>query len=132
MSHYLTAAEIDEIYPKIDINDDGNIEWHEFTSFLIAAEGNSQLASLTSSYRLIYKREQVFTSGQNVPSVGMPNTSVRHTDMISHMCMAMKPFPMVVTGARDGQVLIWRLSDLSFVKKLNHECRCIFANVLLC
>jgi len=124
MSHYLTSAEIDEIYPKIDINDDGNIEWHEFTSFLIAAEGNSQLASLTSSYRIIYQKEQIFTSGGVQSSTShVANTSMRHTDMITHVCTSVKPFPLVITGGRDGQLLVWRLSDLSFVKKLNHECK---------
>ena len=51
MSDFITPAEIDEIYPKIDINDDGNVEWHEFTSFLIAAEGNAKIAMVTNSFR---------------------------------------------------------------------------------
>ena len=109
MSLYCTQQEINEMYPKIDINDDGNVEWHEFTSFLIAAEGNSKIALHTNSYRLVLQIEQ--------PG----NSAIMHRDFIDHICFTMKPYPMIITGGRDGLVLVTRPSDMKLIRKLNHE-----------
>lgn len=109
MAKYCTQQEINEMYPKIDINDDGNVEWHEFTSFLIAAEGNSKIALHTNSYRL-------------VPHIEQPNNSaIMHRDFIDHICFTMKPYPMIITGGRDGLVLVTRPSDMKLIRKLPHE-----------
>lgn len=47
LEKYICAEDVDLIYPKIDINDDGFVEWNEFTSYLIAKEGKLQKISLS-------------------------------------------------------------------------------------
>ena len=44
-----------------------------------------------------------------------------HKDFIDHICYITKPFHAIVTGGRDGQVLLWRPSDLTLIKKIAHE-----------
>lgn len=37
LAQFISREQVDLIYPKIDINDDGNVDWNEFTSFLISS-----------------------------------------------------------------------------------------------
>lgn len=118
LAEYIPKRDAELMYKKIDVNDDGTVEWHEFTGFLINADSikgsNSAVGSNSSSsaaagpvFRPTEKLSQA--SGEHV-----------HRDMIEHVAYSARPYPMVVTGCRDGSISLWNATDLSYITKIMH------------
>jgi WD40 repeat protein len=118
LAEYVPKRDAELMYKKIDVNNDGKVEWHEFTGFLINADSirgiNSAIGSKASSaavagpvFRPTEKLSQA--SGEHV-----------HRDMIEHIAYSARPYPIVVTGCRDGSISLWNAADLSYITKILH------------
>ena len=59
LSDYLPMNQLDVIYKKIDVNDDGNVDFSEFIDFLIASESGTNWSAALYSSKLVKQREQV-------------------------------------------------------------------------
>ena len=86
LSAFIPLSEVDKIAKKIDVNDDGHIDWHEFTGFLINTD--SEQGSMANSGAVYLPAEKV----TQVPDRYM------HREMIDHIVYASKPVPMLITG----------------------------------
>ena len=108
LSCFMPRHDVESIYKKIDVNDDGYVDWQEFTGFLI----NSDTMKGAGSY-----------GPSHLPTERAVQPPDRHThrDMIEHLSFSMKPYPMIVTGCRDGTISIWNAADLSYNGSISHH-----------
>lgn len=107
LSAYMPRQDVDKIYMKIDVNDDGFVDWHEFTGFLINADAMKGVTSYGPTYRPAER-------------ICQPHDRHVHRDMIEHLAFSMKPLPMVVTGCKDGSISLWSYNDLTYVGSVAH------------
>ena len=104
LGQYVPLEEIENIYTKIDVNNDGVVLWQEFTAFLIAAESSNRLSEGIYSHEFVVRNQQQVSKGFG---------KTVHKDMIECMCFISKPSPILITGGRDGKILLWNPYDLS-------------------
>jgi hypothetical protein len=109
IASYIAPSEVESTYRKIDVNNDGFIDFSQFTSFLITSEAELAHASKSNSVRLVQ---------QEVDVDAMP---VVHRDMIDHMCYFPKPANLVVAASRDGLISISNPYDLGRVSTIAHR-----------
>jgi len=107
LSEFLPRSEIERLYKKIDVNDDGFVDWQEFTGFLTTSEAGVGTVSKTQTNIFTLKMEQEFNS-------------TNHRDMIDMICFSAKPIPILATAARDGQIFIWNQPDLKHIGTVSH------------
>ena len=107
LSQYLPRTEIERLYQKIDVNDDGNVDWQEFTGFLTTSEAGVGTVVRNMHKVFTLKMEQEFDSAN-------------HRDMIDFLQYNAKPFPVLVSAGRDGQIMIWSQSDLNQIGCIQH------------
>jgi hypothetical protein len=108
MSPY--AAET--VYRMIDTNGKGGVSFSEFVDFFVtatAAGGSSGRLSSDSFYFI------------QRPGSRATSTSLDHRDCIDQICAFARPCRMVVTGGRDGQLLVWKPSSLQLMAKIDHK-----------
>jgi WD40 repeat protein len=102
------------MYQRIDVNDDGFIEFSEFVNYLITAESqfhestNNGNTSNNNSSKLVMLRSQEPTSASN------------HKEMVDHICFHTKPCPMCITASRDGKIIIWNPQTLEKMAEIDH------------
>jgi WD40 repeat protein len=108
LSRYLPRPDIERLYQKIDVNDDGHVDWQEFTGFLTTS--SSSVVGTTKMYNKIFtlKLEQPFDDSN-------------HKELIDFICFSSKPIPVLATAGRDGQILIWNQSDLRRIGAIVHH-----------
>jgi WD40 repeat protein len=108
LSAYMPRQVVEKIYKKIDVNDDGFVDWHEFTGFLINADSMKTSTSYGPTYR---------------PAERAAQAHDRHThrDLIEHLAFSMRPVPMIITGCKDGSISMWNYSDLSYIGSIAHH-----------
>lgn len=107
------------MYQKIDVNDDGVINFSEFVNYLIISENNeygdekekSKISQVTPHLMQQYCQDQ-----------DMGSNSI-HKTMIDFLCFTSKPFYMCISASRDGQIYLWNAnaSNLSKVASINHQ-----------
>ncbi|CAM9427757.1 unnamed protein product, partial [Ectocarpus fasciculatus] len=102
LSAYIPRQDVENVYKKIDVNDDGYVDWHEFTGFLI----NADAMKGTTAYGPMFRPAE---------RACQPHDRHTHRDMIEHLAFAMKPVPMIVTGCKDGSISLWNYHDLTFI-----------------
>ena len=44
-----------------------------------------------------------------------------HREMIEHLCFTSKPYPMLISADRVGQISMWNPTDLRFIAHIHHE-----------
>lgn len=108
LSVYMPRQDVENVYKKIDVNDDGFVDWHEFTGFLINADAMKGSSAYGPAYRPAERAVQ-------------PVDRHMHRDMVEHLAFAMKPVPLIVTGCRDGSISLWNYNDLTFVGAVAHH-----------
>lgn len=109
LSEYIPEKEIDFIYEKIDVNDEGVIKFSDFINTLIAAEDGSSFANNAYANKLVSKLVQE------------DDNHHIHKDNIDHLCFVLKPRKMIITGGRDGQISIWDAEDLWHIGNIYHR-----------
>lgn len=118
LSKYLPRPDIEKLYQKIDVNDDGNVDWQEFTGFLTTSNtGSTALKFYSKVFTL--KLEQEFHE-------------TNHRDLIDFICFSAKPIPVLATAGRDGQILIWNQSDFKRIGAITHydKSEVFFSNMM--
>lgn len=106
LSAFLPRSDIEKLYKKIDVNDDGFVDWQEFTGFLTTSDAGGTTVG-HQSQRFLLKREQDIESSN-------------HKDMIEFMTLVLKPFPIIVTCCKDNQIHLWNYSDLKLLAVIRH------------
>jgi hypothetical protein len=105
----LTRAESERLYMMIDVNNDRNVDWHEFTSFLIYHDqGTRLMREHLARYELHKVLEQQ----------GELRTS--HRTMIEHIVSCEHPNPVLLTSGRDGAIKVWNATDLRQLHMIPH------------
>jgi hypothetical protein len=106
---YLPDSQVQQIYEKIDVSDDGFVTFMDFIDFLISSEAGTILAHALHATKL----------KKNVEQMDDPRSV--HRDMIDHMCYSNNPMPVLVTGGRDGKVQLWDPDELGLICSIGHE-----------
>lgn len=108
LSAYMPRQDVEKIYKKIDVNDDGFVDWHEFTGFLINADAMKGSSAYGPSY-------------QPTERAAQPQDRHTHRDLVEHLVFSMRPVPMIISGCKDGTISMWNYSDLSFMGSVFHH-----------
>jgi WD40 repeat protein len=113
LSEYINRSDVEAIYKKIDVNDDGMVDWEEFTGFLISAEGGgtADTGSRNVVQQFVLQREQEFQT----------HGAQQHSDLIEHIAYGKYPFPVLVTAGRDGKVLLWNPKSLAYMQSIDYR-----------
>mmetsp|Transcript_14488 Transcript_14488/g.27096 ORF Transcript_14488/g.27096 Transcript_14488/m.27096 type:complete len:1443 (-) Transcript_14488:197-4525(-) len=113
LSSFIPRSDVDSLYKKIDVNDDGMVEWEEFTGFLISAEGGgtADINSKNMIQQFVLQREQEFQL----------HSAHQHSDMIAHIAHGKVPYPILATASGDGKVLLWNPKTLQYMQTIDHR-----------
>lgn len=87
LSAFIPLSEVETVVKKIDVNDDGHIDWYEFTGFLINTDTDQGSASNAGAMYL------------PAETVTQAHDRYVHRDMVDHIVYASKPVPMLITGS---------------------------------
>ena len=112
LSGYVPLDVCHFMYQRIDVNDDGYIEFSEFINYLIASETSITSEATNSNSQVITK--VVLSKIQD------PRSLLNHKEMVDHMCFNTKPCPMCITAARDGKINIWNPHTLEKLAQIKH------------
>jgi WD40 repeat protein len=109
IARYIPYHLVESIYRSIDVNDVGYINYSDFTNYLIASEASSTFSSRAYMSRLVMNMQQE------------EETGVTHKDSIDCMVYVKKPFAMIITGGRDGQISLWYADTLELITHIQHR-----------
>lgn len=109
MMQYLPKNKVDLMHQQIDVNDDGSIQLSEFIDFLLSSEHSSKLLGNSTSLRLVYSGSQI------------DDPNFNHVDSIDFIVYSSIPSPTIITGGRDGKILLWNANDLSEIGSIDHK-----------
>eukprot|EP01038_Epipyxis_sp_PR26KG_P010466 gene10466-14060_t len=108
ISEYIPLELVEIIYRAIDVNDIGLIQYADFTNYLISSEAGNSFSSRMYGSRLIMDKQQ-------------SNQDEMHTELVDCINYAGKPWNMIISGGRDGQILLWDQNDLRLIKNVTHK-----------
>lgn len=109
LSEFIPDSLVDTITSAIDVNDTGTIYYSDFTNYLISA-GDSDIRSGNN-----FANRLTMHNNQNDQQ---KNT---HSDSIDHIVCVRKPCPMIVTGGRDGKLILFDSDSLELIANISHR-----------
>jgi WD40 repeat protein len=104
----LSHQELQTMFMKIDANSDGDVDWDEFTNWMLKMEAGAH--SMTEDKDLGELKPFCEQEGEN-PTL--------HRGVVSTIAACKIPGLSYVTGGRDGTIRFWNASTLEHVKTIN-------------
>lgn len=104
----LSRGELQTMFMKIDANSDGDVDWDEFTNWMLKMEAGAH--SMTEDKELGMLHAMVEQTGEAV---------TLHRGMVNCISQCKIPGLSYVTGGRDGSIRFWNSSTLEHLRTIN-------------